>query len=115
MGKVTYKPLRIRVTDAGKSEMNRIAAEVIRDMNQSGISASGSPFPPGKTRMITMHESGRLHRDFEAYTTRLQYKAPYAARWQAEYNWCGIPISGPWREEYVKRCQAVFDRSVVAE
>ena len=109
MANVKYKPLRIRITDAGKSAINAAAARIIEEMNKAGISGDGTPFPPGKTREITMHQSGRMHRDFEAYTTRLQYKAPQAARWQELYNWCGIPEIGPWRDKYNAEVQRILD------
>ena len=116
MSKVTTKPIRLKLSERGQIEKCRAAAIIIREMNEGGISASGAPFPKGKTvDKITMNESGSLHRDFEAYTTRLQYKAPYAARWQKEFNWLGIPVSGIWRERFEKLVQQLIKKELTSE
>lgn len=113
--KIDTKPLRFRLSERGEIAKVRAAARVIEEMNDAGISADGTPFPQGKTRDITMHDSGRLHRDFEAYTTRLQYRAPYARMLQAKYNWCGIPADGPWRERFEKLVQEELNNNLLQD
>ena len=61
MANVKLKPLRLVVTDKGRIDINALAARIIAEMNRAGISADGTPFPPGKTRAITMNDSGRMH------------------------------------------------------
>lgn len=113
--KIDSKPLRLRLSERGEIAKVRAAARVIEEMNKAGISADGSPFPDGKTREITMHDSGLLHRDFEAYTTRLQYRQPYARHLQSKYNWCGIPGDGPWRERFEKLVQEELNSNLLQE
>ncbi len=113
MPNVKSKPVRLKLSDKGEIAKTRAAAEIIEEMNKAGISGDGTPFPPGVTKqVIDMHDTGRLHRDFEVYTTRLQYKAPYAELLQKKYNWCGIPTSGPWREKYEARVQELIKGEV---
>ena len=113
--KIDTKPLRLKMTDSAKSEITALAARIIQKMNEAGYDADGKPFPDGVTKKITMHDSGRMHRDFEAYTTRLQYKAPYARHTYALYNWMGIPKDGPWRAMYEREVQAIIDRHLTGE
>ena len=115
MPKIDSKPLRLRLSERGEIAKVRAAAIIIKEMNEAGISASGEPFPQGKTRDIDMSDTGRLHRDFEAYTTRLQYRAPYARTLQKKYNWCGIPESGPWRERYEKLVQDILNNNLIQD
>ena len=115
MPKIDSKPLRLRLSEKGEIAKVRAAAIIIQEMNEAGINADGEPFPQGKTKEITMHDSGRLHRDFEAYTTRLQYRAPYARTLQAKYNWCGIPEDGPWRDRYEKLVQEILNQNLLQD
>ena len=109
MSKVNSKPLRLSLSPKASSAIQAAAAQVIAEMNRAGISGDGTPFPPGKTREITMSESGRLHRDFTAYTTRVNWSAPYAKRWQELYNWAGIPAEGPWQAKFATRVQEIIN------
>lgn len=113
--KIDTKPLRLKMNDSAKSEITALTARIIQTMNEAGYDANGNPFPAGVTKKITMHDSGRMHRDFEAYTTRLQYKAPYARHTQALYNWMGIPKDGPWRAMFEREVQAILDRNLTQE
>lgn len=116
MPNVKAKPLRLRLSDRGEIAKTRAAKEIIEQMNRAGIGADGSPFPAGVTKaQLDMHDSGRLHRDCEVYTTRLQYKAPYANALQAKYNWCGIPESGPWREAYERLVQEILNGNLLTD
>ena len=113
--KIDTKPLRLKMQDSAKSEITALAARIIAEMNQAGYDKNGNVFPEGKTRAITMHDTGRMHRDFEAYTTRLQYKAPYARLTDARYAWMGIPDSGPWREKFEKGVQEILTRNITQD
>lgn len=114
MPKIDSKPLRLRLSERGEIAKTRAAAEIIEEMNRAGFDATGQPFAKGKGD-IDMHQTGRLHRDFEAYTTRLQYKAPYARTLQDRYNWCGIPESGPWRDRFEQRVQEILNKEITQE
>lgn len=116
MPNVNSKPLRLRLSERGEIEKTRAAKEIIEEMNRAGISADGTPFPPGVTKQqLDMHDTGRLHRDCEVYTTRLQYKAPYAEALQQKYHWCGIPETGPWREKFEARVQELLNHNLLSE
>lgn len=109
MPNVKSKPVRLRLSERGEIAKTRAAKEIIEEMNRAGISADGTPFSPGVTKaQLDMHDTGRLHRDVEVFTTRLQYKAPYAEALQRKYNWCGIPETGPWRERFEQRVQELL-------
>lgn len=117
MATVKTKPLRLVVTDKGRSDINALAARIIAEMNRAGISADGTPFKKGKGKKtgLTMEDSGRLHRDFEAYTTRIQWKAPYADVLQKLFHWAGLPASGPWREKFNAGVQQILNKELRAD
>lgn len=106
MPRVKSKPVRLRFSERGEIAKTRAAAEIIEEMNLAGLDGTGKPFPPGVTkRQLDMHNTGRLHRDVEIFTTRIQYRAPHAQAVQAKYHFAGIPETGPWREEFERRVQ----------
>lgn len=108
MPRVKSKPVRLRFSERGEIAKTRAAAEIIEEMNLAGLNGNGEPFPPGATKSLDMHDTGRLHRDVEIFTTRIQYRAPYAEALQAKYNFAGIPDSGPWRERFEQRVQELL-------
>lgn len=90
MARARVTPVRLYLSERGQIELTRAVLVVLDQQARDGIDADGRPFPPGVTKKIDLHDTGRLFRDVQVYTTRLQWQAPYASVVQRLYRFAGV-------------------------
>lgn len=90
MARAKITPVRLYLSERGQIELTRAVLVVLDQQARDGIDAGGRPFPPGVTKRIDLHDTGRLFRDVQVYTTRLQWQAPYAQQVERLYRFAGV-------------------------
>jgi hypothetical protein len=114
MPKVIVTLKRLGLTEKGKTALARVALEIMEEQARAGISADGTPFPPGKTKpRIDLHDTGNLFDYVQLFSGSVRFQAPYAAAVNAKYPFNSI--APQYREEFLRRAAEAIRGEIVAE
>lgn len=122
MSSFTTTPIVFSFSEAGQDAIAEAAFDTIADQTAFGISASGTPYPPGKTKnplnMIDTRNMIFVDRDHTSSFSQtsenpivdivLNYNAEYASITQSRYNWAGI--SARWIPDFERAIQPIISQ-----
>jgi hypothetical protein len=114
MAKVIVTLKRLGLSERGKTALAALALEFMERQARDGISATGAPFPPGKTKpRIDLHDTGNLFDYVQLFSGSVRFQADYAATVNAKYPFAGI--APQYRDEFLQRAAEIVRGALVAE